>query len=293
MRGTISSDQIAAASKQGNGTLLQMYVGTTPVSGHVPVFDANGNIIDSGAAPGTGSGGGVGTGFTVSVDGVATGLTGLGSGGGSSSSTYPFVNLTAPTSSGWTWTNQGSSTVAISNGVMSMAATGTGSDQLRYYARSLPITTPWTVIAAFIPGHGQWDGGQGNYSEGIALSDGTKYRTFWVSYPGGSSSTSDSTYLYVQGYDNVTSFNSSYNLSLHNLPALPIAWLKIHDDGSIRSYSLSVDPTNVGWSLLATEAHTALLSAVWAGIVTNLYGSSLSGVSVQGVPWLSWQILNS
>ncbi len=71
-------DQIAAASKQGNGTLLQIFVGTAPVSGHVPVFDVNGNIIDSGAAPGTGTGGGVGTGFTVSVDGVATGLTGLG-----------------------------------------------------------------------------------------------------------------------------------------------------------------------------------------------------------------------
>ncbi len=173
-----------------------------------------------------------------------------------------------------------------------MAATGTGSDQLRYYARSLPITTPWTVIAAFIPGHGQWDGGQGNYSEGIALSDGTKYRT------SGSRIQAAALPLVTQlistcSYDNVTSFNSSYNLSLHNLPALPIAWLKIHDDGSIRSYSLSVDPTNVGWSLLATEAHTALLSAVWAGIVTNLYGSSLSGVSVQGVPWLSWQILNS
>ena len=251
-------------------------------SGEILYF--NGTVWGPEAMPG---------GFTVSVNNTPTGITGLSSGGGSSSA-YPFVNLIAPPTTGWTWANQGTSTEALANSVLSMNATGTGSDQLRFYSQALPTATPWTVIAAFIPGHGQWNGGEGYYSEGIAVSDGTEYRTFWVSYVSSASATSsDVPGLNVQGYDSVTAYNGGQNIILRNLPALPITWLKIHDDGTTRSYSISVDPTNIGWTLLGTEAHTNYLVPTQAGIVMDLYGSGLNGVTVQSVPWISWQILNA
>jgi hypothetical protein len=48
VRGNIDSQQIKPADRQGNGTLIQMYTGSAPVSGHGAGFDANGNLVDSG-----------------------------------------------------------------------------------------------------------------------------------------------------------------------------------------------------------------------------------------------------
>ncbi len=51
--GTNSSSQVISASTQGNGAKVQLATGTT-ATGHLPVYDANGNLIDSGAAPTSG-----------------------------------------------------------------------------------------------------------------------------------------------------------------------------------------------------------------------------------------------
>jgi hypothetical protein len=47
-RGNIDSLQIKAADRQGTASLIQMYSGSAPVSGHSAAFDANGNLIDGG-----------------------------------------------------------------------------------------------------------------------------------------------------------------------------------------------------------------------------------------------------
>lgn len=285
MRGTINQDQIATTSKQGNGTLLQLFSGTAPVSGHVPVFDGNGNLIDSGAAPGTGTGGG--TGFTVSVDGVSTGLTGSGGGGGGGA-TYPFVNLTAPTSSGWTWANQGSSTVSSAN-VLSMKSTATGSDQLRFYGQTLS-TAPWTVIAALIPGAGISHGQYGGYSDGLCISDGTKFRTFWFTYPTSPGSNCE---VAIQGYNSATAYNGGANLVAFALPSWPLIWLKIHCDGTTLTYFMSMDPTNTGWLFLTSEAMSSFISPSQAGLVMDLYAGGLGTNTIQSCVLLSWQISNT
>ena len=206
---------------------------------------------------------------------------------------YPFVNFITPPTSGWSWRNQGPSTVNNSNGVLSMQATGTGTDNFRFYFQSLPVA-PWTMIAAFIPSHGQWSGGEGSYSEGISLSDGTKYRTFWISYVSSANQTSASSpSLNAQGYDNGTTYNGSEDLILRNLPNQPLAWLKIQDDGTTRSYSLSVDPTNAGWTVLGTEPHSNFLIPSQVGIVMDLYGNSLNGITIQGMPFVSFEVTSS
>ena len=53
---TNSSNQLIAATYQGNGAKVQLSTGTT-TTGNCVKFDANGNTVDAGAACGTGSGG--------------------------------------------------------------------------------------------------------------------------------------------------------------------------------------------------------------------------------------------
>jgi hypothetical protein len=182
--------------------------------------------------------------------------------------------------------NQGNASVALGNGVLSLSAIGTGSDQVRLYGSALP-PTPWTVIAAFIPGSGQTAAGTGGYSEGLALSDGSKFRTWWLGYSAGNTAAN----LAAQGYDSTTSFDSNQNLISRFLPPWPLVWLKIQDNGTTRSFYLAVDPTNVGWTLLGSEASGNFLTPTVAGIAMDIFGSALNGSPIVGMPWLSFQIL--
>jgi len=56
-RGNIDYDQIRAIARQGTGAMFQMFAGGQPVAGNAAVFDAQGNIKDSGVVPGGGGGG--------------------------------------------------------------------------------------------------------------------------------------------------------------------------------------------------------------------------------------------
>lgn len=47
-RGNIDYDQLRTSARSGNGPLLQMSASAAPVAGHVPIYDAYGNLIDSG-----------------------------------------------------------------------------------------------------------------------------------------------------------------------------------------------------------------------------------------------------
>ncbi len=56
-RGTIAYNQIKSRNRQGSGQKFQMYGGVAaPVSGNVPVYDINGDIVDSGTPPSSGGG---------------------------------------------------------------------------------------------------------------------------------------------------------------------------------------------------------------------------------------------
>ena len=51
-RGNIDYDQIRAAARQGDGNQFCMAGPSSPVAGHVPVYDAQHNLVDSGGGPG-------------------------------------------------------------------------------------------------------------------------------------------------------------------------------------------------------------------------------------------------
>lgn len=50
-RGNISIDQIRSADRKGTGAQLQVFGGGSTTNGDIATFDANGNVIDGGAAP--------------------------------------------------------------------------------------------------------------------------------------------------------------------------------------------------------------------------------------------------
>jgi F5/8 type C domain-containing protein len=54
-RGNIAYNQIRTAARQGTGSKFQMFTGSAPTAGHIALYDANGNLIDGGAAPAGGS----------------------------------------------------------------------------------------------------------------------------------------------------------------------------------------------------------------------------------------------
>jgi hypothetical protein len=51
-RGHIDYDQIRSVARQGTGAQFQMYTGQAPVSGHIAVYDASGNLTDGGTGGG-------------------------------------------------------------------------------------------------------------------------------------------------------------------------------------------------------------------------------------------------
>lgn len=68
--GSLNSGQIAAASRQGNGSKVQMHGGGTVTTSDCAMFDASGNVVSAGSPCGTASGGEVNTGANTGTAGV-------------------------------------------------------------------------------------------------------------------------------------------------------------------------------------------------------------------------------
>jgi hypothetical protein len=192
---------------------------------------------------------------------------------GTGNSAYPYTGFTAVSVAGWTWQNQGTSTRAVNNGVLVINGQGTsGSNGVRLFGTTLPAT-PWTIIAAMlpIPTPGLSGPGQTNLQDGPCLSDGTKYTMFSVfngtTYPNG---------LIVDNF----STSSSHTSSLYSNTTIsmwgPVLWEKIVDNGTTRTYSVSADPTNIGWFQIASESHAGFLTPTVYGYCFN--GSGATGV---------------
>lgn len=196
----------------------------------------------------------------------------------------PFANFTAPSSTGFAWQNQGTSSVNLSSGILTMTATGSGGDNVHFYGTST-LATPYSVIAALIPqtqgmlsgsSTGQVDG----FTSGIAISDGTKYETFGIARQA-SAVTNFVPIFQINQFSNATTFsatiwsNTAYTLS-------PVIWVRIKDDGTNRTFSFSQDPTNQGWTILKSETSSTFITATKAGYYIDIYSGSMSSITVNG-----------
>jgi hypothetical protein len=259
------------------------YTGPGNFTGYTGYSGYTGDTGPPGSASSTGA-----TGYTGYTGPNITGYTGYT--GPSSGSTYPFSGLTPPTTSSFFWVNQGTSTLIAQNNMLALSATGNGADNIHFYGVNLPVT-PWTVIAALIikPPMFMYSTStiyNGNWWEGIALSDGTKFKTFDIGKGNNAVPV-----LEIDYYTTTSAFSHNVATSMYIFP--PLFWMKIHDDGSTRTYWYSTDPTNLDWQQVYSETHTNDVTPTMAGYVINLYGANLNGITVTTGAFLSWQLLSS
>lgn len=271
-RGNIAYDQIRAAHRQGTGSAFQMFGGGTPVAGNAAVYDADGNVIDGGVAPGGGGGGGGGGNYYGSHANLPASPTAgdvyyctdaplIYVAGGSPvvwSAWACGYNVTEPDLNSFAWVNQGTATTDITKGGIFLLAPAAANNNMRILKKAAP-STPYTITIAFIS-----CGGPDNYSEcGLCFrqsSDGklciwlARYDNAWK----------------ILGYkmNDPTTPNSHYGW--YNLPVggnAPLIWLRIADDGANRICSQSSDGQH--WVVFHTVGRTDFLTADEVGFLAD------------------------
>lgn len=160
----------------------------------------------------------------------------------------PLFPLSPPVDSGWTWVNQGSSTITAANGGLTMYQPGHSGDGISCYVKTAPAT-PWSLTVyqqvTLFPNNSTYAGLCFRQS-----SDG-KLATFSIAFTGGAY-TMDS-----KKWTNPTTVSAGYQ----STTAVPFncRWLRIKDDGSNRLCQWSDDGVNfVTWhSIGRTDFLTA------------------------------------
>ncbi len=135
----------------------------------------------------------------------------------------PLLSVTAPPTTGWTWVNQGASTVT-STGQATPALDfdfqpNLGNDQVRAYMRSIPGSSgaPYTVSIGML---------SIAHAIGMVISDGTKYIFVWQNGQGT---------LLAYTFNTATSVNTNYfsDFKLLGQSALGF-YLRFTSDGTTR-----------------------------------------------------------
>lgn len=180
----------------------------------------------------------------------------------------PIFKCTPTSSAGWSWANQGSSTVTDNpSGTMTMAhpgASGT-THNWSHLVKTLPVGNyTWTVFLQF-------------HMINTACSGGITLRNdstgAFVTFGVGVTST-PSNVLFFDKMTNNTTFSASYFSVAGSTAGYALRWLKIQDNGTNRIVSISYDgeawiqlysvsrtdfttPTQYGFSLRGTGNSTA------------------------------------
>lgn len=187
-------------------------------------------------------------GVTVSGPTGATGATGA---AGASATFYPgnFTNasatagyapvwaVTSPPSTGWSWANQGSSTISSTGGYEYLDTVAAASANNLVYRYRTPPSTPYSCIVLM---SGMEQGGSGAIGMGIAFSDGTKLVALRMDNDSSPDRITfdkwNSTTSYSAAYTSIT-YSTSGSFMNNSLPW----WLKMTDDGTNLSIYRSLD----------------------------------------------------
>jgi hypothetical protein len=169
----------------------------------------------------------------------------------------PIFAVTAPSATGWTWVNQGSSTVTATNTSLEFAfQTNSGVDQLRCYTQALPASTGYTAIMGVLGL---------SHALGVGISDGTKFISTWQNGAG----------VYTSfKFNTATSANGNYFTDVTNIGVFAsMLWVRYQDAASARTVSLSMDGRN--WTVLNSQTSGTFLTETTFGICqeTNVGGS--------------------
>ena len=159
----------------------------------------------------------------------------------------PLFPLTVPPTTGWSWVNQGSSTINVAKGGIYMQQPPGAGNNVSLYMRSIP-TAPYTITAALLPL--LYDI---NYTgAGIALRDSasSKIIVFRLTY-------TDSL-MQVQRYSDASTYVST-SISVNTQLGRHVLWLRVENDSTDLKFSISADGQN--WIEILSESNTAYLAS--------------------------------
>jgi Concanavalin A-like lectin/glucanases superfamily len=186
----------------------------------------------------------------------------------------PVYPLTLPPQTGWTWVNQGSSTLTAAGALTLYAPSQTAND-LSLLVISAPAT-PYTITALFAT-TAAWQAYLGfglvwrNSSSGYIVNHNVGFSTF-ISYG-------------VNKLTSPTTFSASYaNTSLWTVPPY---WLRIKDDGTNRSCWYSGDGQT--WMQLHSVSRTDFMTPDQVGWFVNPFNSTTPHLDMSAM-LLSWKV---
>ena len=176
---------------------------------------------------------------------------------------------TALKSSDFTWQNQsGATSTDFGSSILLYAPSNSNSQNVRFFYKNVP-STPYVITAKFIFAQGF------STVYGLAFGDGTKFINFVVNTNGNAWN------LNVGTWSNITTPNSSlfdqnfFDVNDH------LAWLRVADDGTNRSFSISRDGVNF-INIYSTSSATYLTTSR-VGIFLNPFGND------QYISFVSWK----
>jgi hypothetical protein len=192
-------------------------------------------------------------------------------------------NVVVPPSTGWSWSNQGSSTVDATHGYLQFFSPTIGSDNCWTYMRTLP-STPYTAIIGVVIDTA-YQGGATCAPLVLTIGDGTKflqYGLFMFEQQGGGGNP----YHRILEWNNTTSAASAYNTYADVAyfgDMGRIMFLKMLDDGTNLTWSYSLNKQY--WVQFDQRARTAFLSTPTVVGVSayNYTGSTAMLVSCEGI----------
>ena len=170
-------------------------------------------------------------------------------------SAYGYA-VVLPSSSSFTWQNQGGATVTT-NGIESATFPTSGGDSLRGRFVAYPAT-PFTMDACFLGVNGF---NNGNAAFGIYSSDGTKLVTLFVDLSGN---------MEASNWNSVTSFSGDIRGPVNYVPRGATICMRWMDDGTTTTLSRSTDMQT--WIPFATQGSTAFLTATNLGYFGDFNG---------------------
>ena len=220
---TNASSQLIAATYQGNASKVQLSSGST-TSGDCVKYDANGNTVDAGAACGNG-----------------TAPTAINTGSAVVTPWGPAYQFTDPTVPSFSWDNQGSATVANSGPTTTLTQVSTSGHSWAIRLITAP-STPYSITIAVLPGVPSGVSSSNPVEFGLLMreSSTSKMESCTGVVVGGTISNLENG---VTKWSNETTFTANYQLG--NVPMFgPAYWLKMIDDGTNITCSLSTDGVN-------------------------------------------------
>ena len=179
------------------------------------------------------------------------------------------VPVTPPPASGWTWDNQGSSTISFTNGPATMvAAAASGVDQMRVQYRTAP-STPYTIttrLTGDLSGGGMWGtvtNRRAGY--GVAFSDSTgKYIIFYTlfepmsgfNYSGGTFKWTSATSGFISAYNGLGDTPNNASLVQRQYQ-----FMQISDDGTNLTFRFSTTGQPGTWDQFDQRPRTDYLTS--------------------------------